>query len=311
MDHEIARTMALLPQLDFAQPAAARARMTSFIKILAAAGLRPIDEAGVEVKDAEAAGGVPVRIYTPRDGGAPRPAIVYFHGGAFVLGDLEFEHPRCLEMARHTGAVVISAGYRLAPEHPFPAAFDDCWAAFTWLFETAELLGVDPSRIAVAGASAGGALAAAVSLRARDCGGPRICFQLLIYPVIDDRMITRSMSEFRSIRGWNRVSSEHMWAHYLGSDRDRVPAYAAPARAEDLRGLPPAYVMTAELDALRDEGIQYAHRLIEAGVPTELHHYPGTFHGFDTMSRAELSRRACAEHYAALRHALKESGDAT
>jgi len=113
------------------------------------------------------------------------------------------------------------------------------------------------------------------------------------------------MAEFLTTPGWNRIRSEHMWSHYLGRDRSLVTPYAAPARAADVRGLPPAYIMTAEFDALRDEGIQYAHRLIEAGVSTELHHYPGTFHGFDTLSRGEVSRRACAEHYAVLRKALQ------
>lgn len=304
MDKEIARTMALLPDLDFSDPVEVRARMTRFIQVLVAAGLRTMEDPCVDVRDTKIPFGAPVRIYRPRNGREPLPAIVYYHGGAFVLGDLEFEHPRCLEMARQTEAVVVSVDYRLAPEHPFPAPFEDCWAALQWVCQSGDL-GVDPDRIAVAGASAGGTLAAAVCLMARDRGGPRPCFQLLIYPAIDDRMNTRSMEEFITIPGWNRIRSEHMWSHYLGKDRSRVPPYAAPARADEVGGLPPTYIMTAELDALRDEGIFYAHRLIETGVPTELHHYPGTFHGFDTLSRAELSRRACAEHYAVLRKALK------
>jgi len=295
--------MALLPVLDFAHPAAVRARMSRFIKLLAVAGLRPMQDPRVEVQDRLTSSGVPVRVYTPRERRAQPPAIVYFHGGAFVLGDLDFEHPRCLEMAQQTGAVVISTDYRLAPEHPFPAPFEDCWATFTWVTQGAEL-DIDPARVSVAGASAGGALAAAVSLMARDRAVPGPCFQLLLYPVIDDRMTTRSMSAFVDIPGWNRISSEHMWSHYLGNQRGQVSPYAAPARAGDLRGLPPAYVMTADLDALRDEGIQYARRLIEAGVPTELHHYPGTFHGFDTVANAEIAHRARAESYAALRKAL-------
>src|SRR4051812_15916972 len=133
MDLEIARTMAVLPALDFAEPATVRARMDRFIKLSAAAGLRPMQDPGVAVQDRLTASGVPVRIYTPRERRASPPAIVYFHGGAFVLGDLDLEHPRCLEMARQTGAVVVAAGYRLAPEHPFPTPCNDCWATFTWV----------------------------------------------------------------------------------------------------------------------------------------------------------------------------------
>jgi acetyl esterase len=298
--------MALLPALDFAQPAEVRARMDRFIKLLTVAGLRRMQDPAVEVQDRLTPSGVPVRIYTPHERRGRPPAILYFHGGAFVLGDLDFEHPRCLEMARRTRAVVISADYRLAPEHPFPASFDDCWATFLWVTQAAELI-IDPTRVAVAGASAGGALAAAVSLMARDSTVPGPCFQLLLYPVIDDRMTTPSMSAFVDIPGWNRISSEQMWSHYLGNERGHVLPYAAPARAHDLSGLPPAYIMTADQDALRDEGIEYARRLIEAGVPTELHHYPGTFHGFDTLANAELAHRARAESYSALRRALDPS----
>lgn len=307
MEPEIKRAMALLPAFDYADPRAVRARMDRYIRLSASAGLWVAADAAVEVVDRRAgSAAIPVRLYVPRQRAGISPAIVYLHGGAFVVGHLDFEHPRCLEMAKATGSVVIAVDYRLAPEHPFPAGLDDCCAAFAWTLAAAGELGVDPARVAVAGASAGGALATAVALRARDRGEPLPTFQLLLYPVTDDRLATASMAAFVDTPGWNRRNSEHMWRHYLGDGgpRGACSPYAAPARCEDLRGLPPAYVMTVGVDALRDEGLHYAQRLIEAGIPTELHHYPGTFHGFDTLADTAVSRRARAEHYAVLRRAL-------
>jgi acetyl esterase/lipase len=303
MMNELRRTMALLPKLDFSQPQGVRDRIHLFIKISAAAGLRPSRHSAVEVRDTATPWGVRLRVYVPAVAEPMPPAIIYFHGGAFVVGDLELEHPRCLEMAYETAAVVIAVDYRLAPEHPFPAAFEDCWNVLTWVMEGGGL-GIDPTRVAVAGASAGGALAAAVCLRARDLGSRAPCFQLLIYPVLDDRMTTRSMVEYFDIPGWSGRNSQHMWKHYLGKECHHTSPYAAPARATRLEGVARAYVMTADLDALRDEGIAYATRLISDGVSTEFHHYPGAFHGFDTLSNTEMSRCARAEHYAALRRAL-------
>jgi acetyl esterase len=310
VDRDIERALALLPRLDYGEPSVVRAKMSRFMRLSAFSGLRTSPTAAVETIDRVVSSGsgpaIDVRLYVPHGRTTPSPAIVYFHGGAFVIGDLDFEHPRCLEMAASTASVVVSVDYRLAPEHPFPAGAEDCYAAFLWTTRAAAELAIDGSRVAVAGASAGGALAAAVALMARDRGAPTPAFQLLLYPVTDDRMTTPSMSAFVDSPGWNRRNSEHMWSHYLGEGRVRahLPAHAAPARATNVAGLPPAYVMTAEIDALRDEGLEYAQRLLKAGVPTELHHYPGTFHGFDVLADAEVSRRARAEHYAVLRQAL-------
>jgi len=202
---------------------------------------------------------------------------------------------------------VVSVDYRLAPEHPYPAAVDDCFAGLEWTWSHAPELDIDPGRIGVGGSSAGGALAASVALRARDSGGPPLVFQILNYPVIDDRMDTPSMRAFDATPMWTSGATADMWVHYLGdpSDRGDVSPYAAPGRAADLSGLPPAYVLTAELDPLRDEGIDYARRLMEAGVPTELHTVVGACHGFDIIAaEGALGQRAIDEQVRALKRGL-------
>jgi acetyl esterase/lipase len=250
---------------------------------------------------------VPVRVYTPTTAGpAPSPCVLYLHGGAFTHGDLDTEHRGAARVAAEVGVVVVSVDYRLAPEHPFPAALDDCAAALVWVAGHAADLGVDRDRIAVRGASAGGGLAAAVALHARDHGGPGPCFQVLAIPELDDRLETPSMREFVDTPLWDRSRAELSWAHYLGEAPGGadVSPYAAPARAADLAGLPPAYVSVCEFDPLRDEGITYAHRLVQAGVHTELHLYPGTFHGSTQFEDAEVSRRMQGDELRALRRAL-------
>jgi len=249
-----------------------------------------------------------VRVYTPRALVTPGPGVVFFHGGAFILGDVYTEELRCLRYAADGGCVVVSVGYRLAPEDPFPAATDDGDAALRWSAAHAGELGIDPARLAVAGSSAGGALAAATALRARDHGGPALAFQLLNYPVIDDRLATPSMRSFAAAPLWTSGASALMWDYYLGpaADRGAVSPYAAPGRAEDLAGLPPALVVTAELDPLRDEGLDYGRRLLEAGVPTELHCYTGACHGFDIIAATSpIGRRALDEQAGALARALR------
>jgi acetyl esterase len=247
---------------------------------------------------------VGVRLYQPA-GEASRPALVYFHGGGFVLGHVELFDRTCKKFATSIDAVVVSVDYRLAPEHPFPAAIDDCYAALEWVASNAKELGVDPAAIAVGGVSAGGALAAAVALLARDRSGPAVAFQLLINPVLDDRLDTASFRAFTDTPLWDTRDVTAMWDLYLGPEHGQASPYAAPGRATDLAGLPPAYVLTSEFDPLRDEGIAYALRMLEAGVSVELHNYAGTFHSFDAFSSTAVSRAAMAEQQGALRRALR------
>jgi acetyl esterase len=245
----------------------------------------------------EGAPDVLVRVYRPKNATGPLGCLVDIHGGAFMMGSMPMDHPANVRYASELGIVVVSVEYRLAPEHPFPAGVEDCYAALVWTHAHAAELGVDTSRIAVGGGSAGGALAAAVSLMARDRGGPAICFQLLQIPVMDDALTTWSSRTFVDSPVFNRPAAERMWDAYLGvgyANRETSP-YAAPARAADLTGLPPAYVQVAELDPLRDEGIAYAQRLMQAGVSVELHSFPGTFHGSGIAAHATVSKRAAQE----------------
>ncbi|MEW2493495.1 alpha/beta hydrolase [Streptomyces nodosus] len=288
----------LIPRTDLTDPVADRKRHAE----RAAASPAP-DTADVEIEDrtVPATPDVAVRIYRPHQA---QGAIVWLHGGGLVMGDLDTEHPFAARIAGGSGAVVITVDYRRTPEHRFPAALDDAYAVLTWTAEHAAELGIDPRRIAVAGHSAGAGLAAAVALRARDQQGPPIHFQLLNQPGLDDRQQTWSQRHFTDTPGHDRDTISAVWRYYLGS----APAtpYAAPARAADLSGLPPAYIATAEFDPLRDEAIDYALRLLQAGVSVELHQWPGTFHGSLAILSAEVSQRQLAALISALRRALVE-----
>lgn len=246
---------------------------------------------------------LPVRIYRPQGAGA-RAALVYFHGGSMVMGDLDGEHGACLWYAEHAGCVVVSVDYRLAPERRFPAALEDGYAALRWTAAAAAELGVDPGRLAVGGASAGGTLAAAVALLARDRGGPPLRAQMLIYPALDDRLDSPSMHAMTTGHGLTRSRVGWMWKHYLGGDGVAPSAYAAPARAEDLTGLPRAFVEVGSLDPLRDECIDFAQRLLQAGVPTDLQVICGAPHGFDAVRAAAATQRAFDQRTAILKSAL-------
>ncbi|RZK94432.1 MAG: alpha/beta hydrolase [Rhodococcus sp. (in: high G+C Gram-positive bacteria)] len=242
-----------------------------------------------------AAGPIAVRIYTPATQSAePLPVVVFFHGGGFVICDLDSHDGFCRAMCNGIGAVVVSVDYRLAPEAQWPAAADDAYAATCWVARHAGELGADPDRLLVAGDSSGGNLAAVAALIARDREAPAVAGQLLMYPVIEPVFDTESYEEFAEGHFLTRSAMQWYWDQYLPTHRDGAPAYAAPVRAEDLGGLPPAIVITAERDPLRYEGEKYAAALADAGVPVQCRRVEGMFHGFltiDAMTAAQTERR--------------------
>jgi acetyl esterase/lipase len=295
MDPELEPFILSFPAADLAGPGAARRKLAELSRTAAAAA----GDLAIEDRTVPADPDVAVRIYRPRHA---QGAVVWMHGGGFVMGDLETEHPWATRIADGSGAVVISVGYRRAPEHRFPAALEDAYAVLSWTAAHAPQLDIDPSRIAVGGHASGAGLAAAVALRARDQQGPPICFQLLNQPELDDRQRTWSARHFIDTPFMTHDKVTASWQHYLGGAP--ATAYAAPARAADLAGLPPAYISTAELDPDRDEGIEYGLRLLQAGVPVELHQWLGTFHGSQAVLSAQISQRQTAELCAVLRRAL-------
>ncbi|HEV7980991.1 alpha/beta hydrolase [Amycolatopsis sp.] len=307
IDPELAGALAILPRMDFSDLPAARRQMKE--QFTAAFDEPETDGVTVREELVPGSGGGPdvkVRVYTP-DSVAAKSAILDIHGGGFIIGDVDIDHPANLRFARELGVVVVSVDYRLAPEAPYPSGLEDCYSALVWMDKHADELGIDPARIVVHGVSAGGGLSAALALLARDRGGPAIAFQFLAVPEIDDRLETPSMRAFVDTPIWNRPNTEFSWDSYLGAGvrgTEGVPIYAAPARATDLAGLPPAYISVMEFDPLRDEGIAYAQGLLAAGVTVELHLFPGTFHGSSMMQQATVSRREAAESLAVLARVL-------
>ena len=251
------------------------------------------------------AGDIPVRIYWP-EGDGPFPGVAFFHGGGWVICDLDTHDGVCRMLTNKSNAVVMSVDYRLAPEAKFPAAADDCYAATKWFAENAASLNVDPARIAVAGDSAGGNLSAVVALMARDNGGPDLAFQLMVYPVTDFSFDTPSYAENGDKEFvLSTDSMKYFWQHYLEREEDGKNPYASPLQSKDLSNLPPALVITAELDPLRDEGEEYGKALQAAGIPTQISRYDGVFHGFFSMAAMiDKAKAANDEAAAALRKAF-------
>jgi len=310
IDPELQPILEFIPPMTMDDPQAARA---GFDQLVAQMNV-DLDESGQSIENRAIAGPegapeVPIRIYTPENREGKTPALLYIHGGGFVIGNLDSEHGSCLALCRELGIVLVSVDYRLAPETPFPGGLEDCYAALNWMCDNAEELGIDLDRIGVFGQSAGGGLSAATALLCRDRNGPKLCFQYLGIPEVDDRLETPSMKTFVDTPMWHRPNAELSWDYYLGEQYRRggenVPYLAAPARSEDLTGLPPAHVSTMEFDPLRDEGILYALKLLQAGVSVELHSYPRTFHGSAMVADAAVSKRESQEMRTALLRGLK------
>ena len=247
-----------------------------------------------------------LRIYRPDSLGRGAAAIYTIHAGGLVLGTVSQEDSRNIALATRLNALVVAPRYRLAPEYPYPTPLDDCYRGLTWLADSALELGIDKTRIAISGQSAGGGLAAAVALRARDNDGPAIRFQVLHYPMLDDRNTTQSSFTMANSKMWGRKANLWAWNAYLAGlsgDQD-IPHYAAPGRATDLRNLPPTYIAVGTLDLFLDESIHYARALMTAGVATELHLYSGAFHAVDLIPGSALSKRWRDDDVEALRRGL-------
>ena len=253
-------------------------------------------------------GGPPVRVlaYRPATRQGPLPALLHIHAGGFVVGSPEMMAPVNRSLAADLGCVIYSIDYRLAPEHKYPAAIEDCYAVLRWVNVNSDALGIDVRRIGIKGESAGGGLTAALALLARDRGEFSIAFQHMIYPMLDDRTVRDQERPFVGEFIWTSEQNRFGWASLLEQDPgcDGVPEYAAPARATELGGLPPAFVSAGALDLLMDENVAYAIRLLHAGIPVELHVYPGAYHGFDMVPEARITLAAGRDSREALRRAM-------
>ena len=248
-------------------------------------------------------GDLPIRIYTPAQGSGPRPGVLFIHGGGMVLGNLETDHLTAVMLCETLGVVLVSVDYRLAPEHPAPAAIDDCFAALMWLAEMADDLGIRRDRIALYGGSAGGGLAIATALMNRDHGGPAIHFVMAPYPMIDDRNETASSKQITDVGIWDRAGNVEAWAWYLGGKP--ATQYSAPARATDVSGLPSMFIDVGDVDMFHDEDVEFVSRLKDAGVSVEFHVHPGSYHASEVFApMAALSAKIWGLRIAAMQKAL-------
>lgn len=259
----------------------------------------------IGIPRAKGQGTIYLRTYQRRMPGVKQPVLLYIHGGGFFCGDLRSEEEQCARYAMEASCVVVSVDYRLAPEHPFPAALEDCYAALEWLRDPQIPLAIDHKRIAVGGSSAGANLAAAVALLSRDRGDRTLCFQMLLVPPVHPGLESESAKAFDAVPDFSTAEAKIMWEWYLAGSAENPSPYAAPAFASDLSGLPEAYVLCAGLDPLRDEGLAYAKRMLMAGVPVEIHLVPRIPHGFAGVPSAEVTQRLLREQIDVLRAAFR------
>jgi acetyl esterase/lipase len=306
IDPELLDGLEQLPSLDFSAEILPAIRLQ--MGLAAAAPIVESPDAKVEERKIVSSAGhdIGMVIHSPKKPAAARPAFLHIHGGGYIIGTAKMGVPANLQRALEADCVVVSVDYRLAPETTHPGPIEDCYAALKWLYENAESLGADPTRIAIGGESAGGGLAAALALLARDRGEVPIVHQHLIYPMIDDRTCVRETHGFAGEFVWTPRSNLFGWSSLLGRapGGEGVSCYAAAARAENLSGLPGTFIAVGTLDLFIQEDMHYASRLIQAGVPTELHVYPGAYHGFELAATAQVSMRAQQNSISALRRAL-------
>jgi acetyl esterase/lipase len=305
----VKRMLNQMPQMSFENIPAARAESK---KMAAAMKMRWPVIPGVTTKDLTVPGpkgcpDVSIRTYRPERISSILPSLLWIHGGGYMVGDIDQEDLTAKKLALEGECVVVSVEYRLAPENPYPAPLDDCYAALKWLSGHANEIGVDRSRIAIGGASAGGGLAAGLAILARDLGEVKTIFQLLISPMINDSNVAPASDILPDTLMWTREKNLIGWRSYLGCEpgSEGVSCYASAYRATNLEGLPAAYIAVGDIDLFAQEDIDYAWKLIDAGVPTELHVYPGGCHAFEMLvPDAEISKRFTADIYQALRRAL-------
>lgn len=308
-DPDLAGGLAIIPPIDFSDLGATRASAAYMLELI-----RPtLDRSGVRTRVLDIPGhsegdpSVSIRLHCPESADSAVPVLVDLHGGGFCVNDAEISDSQSLDIVRNVGCAVLSVSYRLAPENPYPAGLDDAHAAVDWIARSGAEYGIDASRIGLIGQSAGGGIAAGLAMRLRDVGGPRIIFQYLGVPEVDDRLLSPSMQAYHDTPFWSLPNAVLSWRNYLGElHGGDVPIYAAPARAdvEQLKGLPPTYISAMQYDPLRDEGLEFGMKLAQAGVPVELHLYPGTFHGSFFIDSAPVSRREIDGRNDAIRRGL-------
>ena len=312
VDPELQQLLDEFPPLQLSRETLAETRAARAVLLAEQLLLEPAFP-GIEVSERsipgpQASANVRVLVYVPKEASRPLPTLVWIHGGGYVLGSPPADGLQMKSLVSQLGCAVVSVDYRLAPESPFPAGVEDCYAALRWTHAQAQELGVDRARVAIGGTSAGGGLAAALALLARDRAELQVAFQVLLVPMLDDRTaVAADPHPFTGEFTWTPAKNLFGWTALLGGTPggEGVSPYAAPARAESLAGLPPTYISTGALDLFLEEDMEYARRLVRAGVPTELHVYPGAYHGFSLAADARVAKAYTRDYVQALQRAFE------